>query len=154
MKSKTLIGATLVVLFSLFVIAGFSQKSPAQTDPSNSTSSQGTNGYMGRGGMYGGMMNGGMMYGRMMNGHMMYGRMGRYMTESYNATHKLINRVESDLSAARAEASSAAIKSKLADADAAIVQLKKEYSQTWGMMGYMPMNANHCYWNQPQQKQN
>ncbi len=155
MKVKKIIGITLVVLFSLFVIASFSQRGSAQTDSSSPTSSQGTTGTMGRNGMMdGGMMTGGMTYGRMMNGRMMYGRMGRYMMENYNAMRNLIDRVSSDLSRARAEASSAAIKSKLADADAAIAQLKKEYSRTWGMMGYMPMNDYHCYWNQPQQDQN
>lgn len=95
------------------------------------------------------------MQGYAMNGRMMYGnRMGRTMMGNYTGTQKLINRLESDVSAAKAEASSAAIKSKLADAVSAIAQLKQEYSQNWGMMNSMPMYANQCYWTQPQQKRN
>jgi hypothetical protein len=148
MKIKTIVGATVVVLFSLFAIAGFSQRSPAQT---NSSNSQTTSPYMGPNGMMsGGVMNGGMMYGRMMNGRMR----GWNMMENHYALRKLIGRLESDLSAADSQAASTAIKRKLQDAVSAVNQLKQEYSQSWAIMQNMRMYGNHCNWTDTPQKQN
>jgi len=171
MKIKTTIGITILAAFSLFAIGSFAQKSSAQTNSSNPAPSPTMNGSMGQGGMmYGHMANGGTMYGRMMNGSMMNGRMmhgnnmygrgmmGRTMMGNYNSMRKLMDRLASDLSAARADANSAAIKSKLADAGSLVSKLRGDLSNSWGMMmKYMPMNGNTtCNWNQsgqqPQQK--
>ena len=133
MKTKTLIGAVLLVVFSIFAIGSFAQRSSAQTDTNNSNTSSATSGSMGQGGMmYGGTLYGGMMNGQMMNGRNMYGRgmMGHTMMGSYSAMQKMMNRLASDLSAARAEAGSAAIRSKLADANLLVSKLRGELSHS------------------------
>lgn len=157
MKIKTAIGITILAAFSLFAIVSFAQKGNAQTDTTNSNTNSVTSGTMGqRGTMYGGMMNGGMMQGRMMYGNM-HGRrmMGRNMMGQYNSMQKMINRLASDLSAIRAEASSPAIQSKLADAESLMGKPRGEFCDSWqAMMHNMPMNGGYyCYWNQTGQQQ-
>ncbi|MEJ2006569.1 MAG: hypothetical protein P8Z30_00175 [Acidobacteriota bacterium] len=163
MRMKTLIGTVLLVVFSIFAIGSFAQRSSAQTDTSNRNATSATAGTMGQrgmmngGSMSGGMMNGSMMNGRMMNGRMMDGRtmMGRNMMGNYGTMRKLMNRLTSDLSAAEAQAGSAALKSKLDDAGALVSKLRGELSSSWGMMArYMPMHGSYyCSWNQTGQKQ-
>lgn len=155
MKTKTLIGAVLLVVFSIFAIGSFAQRTSAQTDTNSSTSGAAMSGTMGqRSAMNGGSMNRGMMNGSMMSGRMMKGRMmyGRGMMGNYSSMQKLTNRLKSDLSAAEAQAGSAAIRSKLADAGSLVSKLRGELSNSWGMMmRYMPMNGDyHCYLNQSQ----
>jgi len=166
MKIKTAIGITILAAFSLFAIGSFAQKSSAQTNSDDTAPSPAMNGAMAQRGMmnggtmYGGMMNGSMMNGRMMHGNNMYGRgmMGHAMMGNFNSMQKLMDRLASDLSAARADANSAAIKSKLADAGSLVSKLQNEFCNSWGMMmRNMPMNRNtYCSWNrtgQQQQKQ-
>ena len=161
MKIKTVIGITLLAAFALFGVISFAQKSSAQTNTDSAAQSSTPNSTMGQQGtMYGHMMNGSSMSGGMMNGRMMYGNhmygqgmMGRNMMGNYSATQKLINRLESDLSAAKAQAGSAA-RSKLDDASSLVGKLKNQLSNSWGMMmSYMPMHGGSgCYWNQTGQQ--
>lgn len=157
MKIKTIIGITLLAVFSLFAIGSFAQQTSAQTDATNSNANSVASGTMSqRGMMYGGMMNGGMMQRRMMYGNM-HGRgmMGQTMMGHYNSMQTIMNRLASELSAIRAEASSAAVESKLADADSLVGKLRDQLSHSWGiMMQNMPMNGgSYCYSNQTGQQQ-
>jgi hypothetical protein len=158
MKIKTIIGITLLVVFSLFVLGSFARRSAAQTDTNNSNANSAVLGSTSQGGMmYGGTMYGGMMSGRMMSRGAMCGSgmMGRNMMESHSVMRRMMNQLESDLASARAEASSAKIKDQLADASSLVSKLCGEFSHDWGMMMQkMPMNSSgYCYRNQAGQQQ-
>lgn len=146
MKIKNAIGITILAVFSIFAIVSFAPRSSAQTDGTNSNANSVTSGTMGQRGM----MNGRMMYGNM-DGR---GMMGRTMMGHYNSMQKMMNRLASDLSAIRAEASSPAMQSKLADAESLMGKLRGEFCNSWqAMMRSMPMNGGYyCNWSRTGQQ--
>ncbi len=127
MKIKTVVLTAVLAVFAVIVLGFTSQKLTAQGNSAGtSTTSSTMSNWMGHGGMMGN------------------GMMGQAMMGRHNATQKLINQLTADLSAAKADATSTAVKSKLADASSIIAHLRSEMPQWWGRMGAMTNDMQYC----------
>lgn len=132
MKTKTAVLTALLTVFSVFALGSSAPKSQSQAQSHESAMpNTAMANCMGHGiTTSGGMMGSGMI------GHAMMGQQ--------HSGQKLIDRLTADLAAAKSEVSSAAVKSKLDDANSVIAQLRGELPQEGMGMHNMTGNMKNC----------